>query len=677
MRCEELFKERNFWQKDAFDRIKASLLTARDNAFLQYDGMQESYLVVVYGPSQIGKTSLILKLIGIQDDYFPLVSQTLRTKEITRGNSSTSTAILYARSDTEQYALAVESEPGKVAEKLFFSDEKELEAKLIEVRSRVVKNRESARSVLHIDIPRQFFTEKTAAENLYVMDLPGVGSKTEGEAAHVQKLMRNYLPVAQVCLVVCTAYTIQSLEVQTDLEPYWREKPGQYIVAATKAFSLGTVKDYFKKPRQQREKSFYDFVMETYKTETGKYLGGTSKVEVFPVELADSFQRLYESLEGEDRKEMIEARDRILQELRQSIQQREGQRFQTALQRLQDELKTAEKSRLAENDWQLEKKQKEIETEENIFQQSKKYIDDKTTGDAQTDREKRLRKIKGLQAAKDMLTGCADRFGKCCKPKLNEKIDKLIEDEQLFKTSGGGCYLVDRVSALRQNDSDRRVFAAILDYLCEKVSGDEGYLDQYVKILKDAGMSVFYNKNALWQKLEQDINEDFYQKYYPEGFWVFREKVWLEDVRELNGEIVEKVAKELLKYETAWLGELEKVLRNEERLEWQVQQLLAGKRRKADDAKARKSTLEAQKAVLEKAREHIVEEIRQDRENLEDYRRIAKEAYTEQYAGIVRRIRQTPGAAEKTKLVLLLGLLEEDYKTTMGGCQGEISAGKT
>ena len=84
--------------------------------------------------------------------------------------------------------------------------------------------------------------------------------------------------------------------------------------------------------------------------------------------------------------------------------------------------------------------------------------------------------------------------------------------------------------------------------------------------------------------------------------------------------------------------------------------------------------MEAQKAVLEKAREYIIEEIRQDRENLEDYRRIAKEAYTEQYAGIVRRIRQTSGAAEKTKLVLLLGLLEEDYKATMGGCQGEISA---
>lgn len=417
--------------------------------------------------------------------------------------------------------------------------------------------------------------------------------------------------------------------------------------------------------------------METYKTETGKYLGETSKVEVFPVELADSFQKLCESLEEEDRKEMTETRDRILQELRQSIQQREGQRFQAALQRLQGELKIAEKSRLAESDGQLDKKEKEIKAEENIIKQSEDFIKSETTGDKQTDREERLRKIKGLQAAKNMLTGCVERFGKCCKPKLNEKIDTLIKDEHLFRTSGGGRYLVDRVSALRQNDSDRKVFAALLDYLREKVSGDEGYLDQYVKILKDAGMSVSYNKNALWQKLEQDIHEDFYQEYYPKQSLFHREKVWLEDVRELNGEIVEKVAKELLKYETTWLGELEKVLCNEERLERQGQQLLAEKRKKADDAKARKSTLEAQKAVLEKAREHIVEEIRQDRENLEDYRRIAKEAYTEQYAGIVRRIRQTPGVAEKTKLILLLGMLEEDYKAAIGGCQDEISAGKT
>lgn len=674
MRCEELFKEKSIWQKDAFERIKASLLTTRDNALLQYEGLQESYLVVVYGPAQIGKTSLILKLIGIRDDCFQCVSQTLRTKEITRGNSSTSTAIIYARSDTEQYALTVEGEPGVFSEKIWFSTEAELEAKLVEVRSRVVTNKESARSVLHIDIPRQFFAEDSSSENLIVMDLPGVNSKTKGEAFHVQNLMRRYLPLAQVCLVVCTANTIESLEVQTDLEPYWRDKPGQYIVVTTKAFSMGTVKNFFFVPRQDREKSFYDFVMEKYKKNTEGYLGKTSKVEVFPVELADSFQRLCNSLDEEDRAEMIETRDRILQELRQSILRREGQRFQTALQRLQEELKIAKKNRLAENDWLLEEKQQEINTENGIIKQNEDYIKKEITGNAQKERKERLRKIEGLQAAKDMLTGCADWFEIRYKPALNEEIDALIERENLFRTSGGSRYLVDRSISRKQNSADRKVFATLLDYLCEKVSGEDSYLDQYVKILKGAGLPVSYNKNALWQKLEQDINENFYQKYYPEGFWIFREKVWLEDVQRLNGEIVEKVAKALLEYETKWLGELEEVLRNEERLEWQGQQLLAGKRKKADDAKARKSTLEAQKAVLEKAREHIVEEIRQDRENLEDYRRIAKEAYTEQYAGIVRRIRQTPGAAEKTKLILLLGLLEEDYKATMGGCQGEISA---
>ena len=128
---------------------------------MKYEGLQESYLVVVYGPAQIGKTSLILKLIGIRDDCFQCVSQTLRTKEITRGNSSTSTAIIYARSDTEQYALTVEGEPGVFSEKIWFSTEAELEAKLVEVRSRVVTNKESARSVLHIDIPRQIFCQKT------------------------------------------------------------------------------------------------------------------------------------------------------------------------------------------------------------------------------------------------------------------------------------------------------------------------------------------------------------------------------------------------------------------------------------------------------------------------------------------------------------------------------------
>lgn len=676
MRCEELFKEKSIWQKDAFERIKASLLTTRDNALLKYEGLQESYLVVVYGPAQIGKTSLILKLIGIRDDCFQCVSQTLHTKEITRGNSSTSTAIIYARSDTEQYALTVEGEPGVFSEKIWFSTEAELEAKLVEVRSRVVTNKESARSVLHIDIPRQFFAEDSSSENLIVMDLPGVNSKTKGEAFHVQNLMRRYLPLAQVCLVVCTANTIESLEVQTDLEPYWRDKPGQYIVVTTKAFSMGTVKNFFFVPRQDREKSFYDFVMEKYKKNTEGYLGKTSKVEVFPVELADSFQRLCNSLDEEDRAEMIETRDRILQELRQSILRREGQRFQTALQRLQEELKIAKKNRLAENDWQLEEKQQEINTENGIIKQNEDYIKKETTGNAQKERKERLRKIKELQEAKEQLTGCADGFKTGYNTELNEQIDTLIDKEHLFRTSGGRHYLADRSVAQKQNSADRMVFASILDYLEGKLSGEEGYLNRYAKMLKRAGMVVSFDGNMFWQKLSQAIYDEFYQEYYPKWTLFHREKVWRCDLWNLNGEIMDKVAKALRGYEAEWLGKIERLLCDEMRLEQQSQQLLAGKKKKVDEAKARKCSLEAQKTTLEKVREGIVEKIRQDEKNLEDYRRMARAAYTKQYAGIVQRIRKAPDAAEKTKLILLLGLLEEDYKVTIGGCQDGNGFGK-
>lgn len=170
MRCEELFKERSLWQKDAFDRIKASLLTARDNAFLQYDGMQESYLVVVYGPSQIGKTSLILKLIGIRDDNdcFQKVSQTLQHQ----GNHARKLVYLHMPSSTpapiqSSMRLRWRMNRTRSLKSSFSAMKKELEAKLIEMRSRVVKNREP-RAVSCILISRGSFLQRKLRQKIYM-----------------------------------------------------------------------------------------------------------------------------------------------------------------------------------------------------------------------------------------------------------------------------------------------------------------------------------------------------------------------------------------------------------------------------------------------------------------------------------------------------------------------------
>ena len=70
------------------------------------------------------------------------------------------------------------------------------------------------------------------------------------------------------------------------------------------------------------------------------------------------------------------------------------------------------------------------------------------------------------------------------------------------------------------------VFASILDYLEGKLSGEEGYLNRYAKMLKRAGMVVSFDGNMFWQKLSQAIYDEFYQEYYPKWTLFHREKVW-------------------------------------------------------------------------------------------------------------------------------------------------------
>lgn len=251
MKYEELFQQKDLWQENAFNKIKESLLSVRDNPLLRYDTMRKKYLVVIYGKSQIGKSTLILNMIGIRDKCFPLVYKTLRAK-VPKGNSSTSTAIIYSKSDTEDYGLAVAPLNGQIPEKQSYTAD-ELSQKLEEMRSRVEQNKEADDLILFIDIPRSFFVEDPTAEDIMVMDMPGVESRNQKEKNHVEALMRRYIPIAQVCIVACSANKIQSLE-DTELpgELRWREMPEQYVVVTTSSYSQGTIKDYFRKPATAR-----------------------------------------------------------------------------------------------------------------------------------------------------------------------------------------------------------------------------------------------------------------------------------------------------------------------------------------------------------------------------------------------------------------------------------------
>ncbi|MGM8203611.1 hypothetical protein [Escherichia coli] len=68
--------------------------------FTKFDATQANFkgqvYVGVYGPTQVGKTTFILNLIGINENKLNELSQALRGKQ-SKGKSSTVTATLYEK----------------------------------------------------------------------------------------------------------------------------------------------------------------------------------------------------------------------------------------------------------------------------------------------------------------------------------------------------------------------------------------------------------------------------------------------------------------------------------------------------------------------------------------------------------------------------------------------------
>ena len=61
--CGQLFQRRSDWQEKAFNELTDDLTATKDNRFLKYQDENETYLVMICGKSQIGKSTLILKML--------------------------------------------------------------------------------------------------------------------------------------------------------------------------------------------------------------------------------------------------------------------------------------------------------------------------------------------------------------------------------------------------------------------------------------------------------------------------------------------------------------------------------------------------------------------------------------------------------------------------------------
>lgn len=262
---------------------------------------QENIVLSVYGPTQVGKTTLILNLLGVKEEAIDDISTFLRGKrEI--GQSATVTVTSYRVSSTEDYVLTLPDGEPEVIQTMDV-----LEDRLSSLRADVEAGRIDALAPVLIALPNSYFEQTDVAIEL--LDLPGIESAEEREIQHVERCVNHWIPRSHVCLIVNGAGDLTFLrDIGMSHLKHWYDYPDNFYVVLTRAYSPESVK------RRLRDGSIAneEHLRAYYSREIGDILGRPPGT-VYPVEIGASLHRLQAS-----EREIAKG---ILDELRARIEQ--------------------------------------------------------------------------------------------------------------------------------------------------------------------------------------------------------------------------------------------------------------------------------------------------------------------------------------------------------------------
>ena len=647
MEWEHLFIEKNNWQRDTFERIKRSLISAKDSHFIKYDSSDENHLVIVYGKSQVGKTTLILNMIGIKEENFKEVHDTLRAG-IPRGNSSTSTAIIYTKSNNQQYGFSLSKINSVVDKKIEYYDCSGMINRLDDMRKAVEKNKVNTEDILYIYIPNNYFTDDAKKCNISIMDMPGIESKNQKEKVHVENLMTRYIPAASVCLIVCRSNDIQHLEnLKLPNGINWRNMYHKFILVITHAYINGNIKSYFNNIKSERKTGFFEYVTNSYIQEIRNVLGNKNQTEVFPIDVGDSLIKLCkeEIKNSSDCSEIIKTKNQTLENLRKAILNHEGERLKSALADLREIVECYGSDEIDEIDSQIKFKNNNRIKKETKNKEFKKYIED-VDEDRQglyKDRQEKL-----------LIKNKLDNILMDIKQSLNLDIEKYIEEEHIFKRKKGEKYLKDKNKKLLLYIRDYGY--NLIDNFIKKINNDID--SEYIRIL-------ISNQYCLDQV--DSIILSYEDNIYPKGNILFTKKIYLYEIQNYCNEIKEKVddllKESLNKYieiiETS-IYETQQKIDDLNNLEKKLIKNIKNNEDYVSKLNSEIDELENDKLIIESQK-------KQDRETLNMYLKYAEEAYLSQRNDIIKRINTVSSVNDKMLLILFMGILDKDYIKITGG----------
>ncbi len=226
------------WAFRAYDRLIKTLSPDVQERIQLRESDAEPY-VVIFGKTQVGKTTLLLDLMGIDLQQMATLSQVLRGGR-EAGKSATATAMEYRRSPDARWGLVVKSKTS-----WFTTDDAMAEA-LAQLRQQMERGELVVDSPCIVHIPGRFFRMQTAGvPGVRILDLPGDNPANAQEQKHVNQMAKAYLPFADLVLLIGRGDDLSFLQPDVITLPGiedWQAMPYRFRIVTTYSYSAQSVK---------------------------------------------------------------------------------------------------------------------------------------------------------------------------------------------------------------------------------------------------------------------------------------------------------------------------------------------------------------------------------------------------------------------------------------------------
>lgn len=280
-------RRRNDWALRAYDHFMASLSEETRGRFPNGDENGEAY-VVVYGTTQVGKTTLLLDLMGVAAEKFHKVAKVLRG-ERDQGQSATATAMEYRQSPDECWQL------NDVGPTVSFDNADAMEKALAELRARMSRREIRAEKPVVVGIPQSCFSNgKSFAPRVRMLDLPGANAAEAAEREHVDAIAKRYVPHADLILLVGRGDDLSFLCPDALALPGiedWQSVPSRFRIVTTYSYTPKSLREEAKRHPGALDVTFFrQRLLDQIKTFDYRLSPDCWKLDLyFPLEIGNSW----------------------------------------------------------------------------------------------------------------------------------------------------------------------------------------------------------------------------------------------------------------------------------------------------------------------------------------------------------------------------------------------------